>query len=155
MGFRSPKHIEQVKQIKQSQQRLLCKNPTFRESSNHHATNRMTKTTASQLPMPSKRLNRLRSMDYLNLISIRYALIYVHPYFATGFHRNCAGDSFAETKGGNIATLTPPMKRCKVRTDSLGNCNPTTGLYGGYIWRQGEFVNENVTDDTVKFRLIR
>jgi hypothetical protein len=55
MGLSSPKHIEQVMQIKQSQQRLLRKIPIFRETGNHHTTNRMAKTIASQLPMHKKK----------------------------------------------------------------------------------------------------
>jgi hypothetical protein len=104
--------------------------------------------------MLPKKLNHVRSMNYLNLISIRHALIYVHSYFATGFHRIRATCSFAKINYANIAPLALQMKRCEYAQISSGNCNPTTGLYGGYIWPQGEFVNENVTNDTGNFRFI-
>ncbi len=102
--------------------------------------------------MLPKKLNRVRSMNYLNLISIRDALIYVHPYFATGFHRIRASDSFAKMNCASKAPLALQRKRCEYAQISSGNCNPTTGLYGGYILPQGGFVNENVTNDGVKFR---
>jgi hypothetical protein len=47
----------------------------------------MIKTTASQLPLREKKLNRMLSINYLSLRSLFLASIYVSPYLATAFHR--------------------------------------------------------------------
>src|SRR5580658_1000075 len=48
----------------------------------------MRKPIASQLPMHQEKLNRMLSINYLNLMSIHRAPTYVSPYFATEIHRS-------------------------------------------------------------------
>lgn len=73
-------------------------------------------------------LNPVLSINYVKIISISAATIYVMTYFATEFHRKAAKPRaqknvvWKDSSAKSIELTCPPV------LDLLCNCNPTTGL---------------------------